>query len=99
MIRSSLQSFHKRPRFLRQIVTVSGRKTRPNSLLEIPVQVFVRVVSRRIRRQIENLDLILVLREPFPHEFAVMNPKVGHAPCPDRRLPSFSDFDFEFANK
>ncbi|SHI15186.1 hypothetical protein SAMN02745124_04416, partial [Desulfofustis glycolicus DSM 9705] len=76
MIWSSLKGLHKRPRFLCQIVTISGRQTGPYSLLEIPVQVFIRVVFRRIRRQIKNFYLVLMFRKPFPHDLAVMNPKV-----------------------
>jgi hypothetical protein len=42
-------------------------------LLQVAVEILVRIDFRRVRREIEYLDLLLVLRQPVLDELAVMN--------------------------
>ena len=74
--RSMLQSFHERPGFLHQLFLVSGRKAGAYSLLQISVQIFVRIVLRCIRRQKENLYPLPMLFKPFLHSLAMMHPVI-----------------------
>ena len=76
MIRSSLQCLHERPGFLCQVLLVPGRKTGAYPLLQIPVQVFIRVMFRHIWWQIENLNPLLMLIKPLLYHLAVMHPKI-----------------------
>ena len=76
MVRSPLQSFHERPGFLCQIFLAPGRKAGAYPLLQVSIQIFIRIVLRRIRRQKEDPDPLLMLIKPFLHPFTMVHPMI-----------------------
>ena len=59
-MRPSLQGLHKRACFLRVIIQASGGKPRPDPLFQIPVEIFIGILFKGIRRKIKHLCLVLV---------------------------------------
>ena len=49
---------------------------RPNGLLQVVVQVFVRIVFRRVGRKKEQTDLILTFLHPISYDFPMVNLEV-----------------------
>lgn len=67
------EEFHESGRFLQQRFFAGGtlRGTQPG--FEVPVQVFVGIDLRRVRREIEDLNLIHPLRQPCGDPLGVMD--------------------------
>jgi hypothetical protein len=48
-----------------EIIAGAGERLVVDRLLEIVVEIFIRGVLRRLGRKVEDLDLVLVVRQPF----------------------------------
>jgi hypothetical protein len=70
-IRLPLDGFEDRRGGGDEVVTGPGARFVLDRLLEIVVEIFIRVVFRRIGRKIENFDLVLVVRQPFLNRLGV----------------------------
>ena len=67
------QALHEGGRLVQQRLFAGGTVRGTQFGLEVPVQVFVRIDFGRVRREIEDFDLVLALGQPSGHELGMMH--------------------------
>ncbi len=75
-LRAVDQELHEGGRLLQQPSWCSAAIGAAQLRLEVPVEVFIRVALRRVGRQVEHLDLVLMRLHPGGYVLRMMRPEV-----------------------